>query len=194
MNGMRYIGRCAISRPGYLGSGVRLKRAVAQFGKQNFISVKLQHCQTIAELKRAEVHWMSLFKAWARPNEFYNISQSQGGMSHGDHHTEKTKRLISARCKGKRLTLVQRKRLAKASRGRVPFNKGKRFDKMSPEYAKIYLAKKKTAHLTLDLKKQVIEEAKKGVPFIDLSAKYGRRINSAIIQLYAKKIQKEAST
>lgn len=76
VNNKRYIGRKTSSiflGEKYLGSGLHVKRAVQEYGKENFTVQLLEECGTVEELIEREAFWIKYFNAVESEN-FYNHS------------------------------------------------------------------------------------------------------------------------
>lgn len=63
INGKIYVGKDAHNRPTYLGSGIILRRAIAKYGKENFIKEIIDRCQTLDELSKREIFWIKQLKS-----------------------------------------------------------------------------------------------------------------------------------
>ena len=155
INGKKYIGRCSNRyawHAGYLGSGKWLKMAIEKYGEDNFERTVLEEIHgDLHEAVVAEETWIAYYNA-KHDRSFYNLSENGGGFDKGDTHSEETKQLISERtseamkAKGREF-YANRKQ---SGTGRVPSNKGKKFDKNSEEYRKQYANQKafKPRHLS----------------------------------------------
>jgi group I intron endonuclease len=145
INGKKYVGRCAYNEKTshrgrhYLGSGTFLKMAIAKYGKENFkreILERLPNDGTKHDLRECEYKWIKILDAPNDPS-FYNISWNNGGFGKGDIMSEAQKKKISKVMKEKvyknGLPPEWKKNVAKAAKGRIPWNKGKTF---SPEEKK----------------------------------------------------------
>lgn len=123
INGMKYIGKhYGELDDNYLGSGILLKQAIIEYGKENFIKEILYISQNENENSRKEIEYIALYNATSNPL-FYNIhvgghggnttagyteeekqalkkklseirSGENNGM-YGKHHTEQTKNFLS---------------------------------------------------------------------------------------------------
>ena len=82
INGKKYIGQDSNDNSLYLGSSIRLKRAIKKHGKEFFIKEILQNnCVSKRELDEAERYWIDYFGA-VRSDLFYNLADGgSGGMS-----------------------------------------------------------------------------------------------------------------
>ncbi len=99
-----YIGKYQGSRPGYLGSGVALTRAIKKYGKENFKRDVLAVCEENEELKELEKIFIKETNAINDPMS-YNIAV--GG--HGGHTWYPAVRSIE-HCKKISDSLVGKKR------------------------------------------------------------------------------------
>ena len=132
LNGMRYVGQKKINHAfnSYMGSGVRLTRAIKKYGKENFRRTIISFAYSPDELNQQEVEAIRFFNA-AESDDYYNIEL--GGMKYP--LSEHTKQLISKNhadmrgkkspCYGKKLSEEQRRMISERQKGRVPSNKGK---------------------------------------------------------------------
>lgn len=95
VNGIKYIGRRKCQSPEsdeqYLGSNRQLRRAIREYGRENFSKVILQACDTEKELHEAEDYWFKHYDVSKKNPEFYN--QMAGGppgfRSGKNHHMQK---------------------------------------------------------------------------------------------------------
>lgn len=186
VNGKKYVGRDANDRNWYLGSGVFLRQAIKKYGAENFKKEVLEVCESKLHMIEREKWWIKHLNAVNDPN-FYNMSYKSGGMGIGDKHKETTKQKISSSCKGLKLTIEQRQKLAIAAKGRTPHNKGKIFDKNSEEFKLRYLNRKVRPKLSTDEMKQAISmiELEKA-SFTEVSLKFGRCIKQNQINAYKR--------
>lgn len=72
VNGKIYVGKNENDDPEYLGSGAKLKAAIAEFGKQNFIKEILEVCNNSQDLCQREVFWIENLQS-KNPDIGYNI-------------------------------------------------------------------------------------------------------------------------
>ena len=130
--------------------------------------------------------WIKHLNAVEDPN-FYNMSYKSGGMGIGDTHKESTKKKISSKCKGLKLTADQREKLAIAAKGRTPHNKGRIFDRESIEYKKQYVGRKKKPRLTQEEMKEAINMVEQDkASFTEVSLKFGRCIKQNQVNAYKR--------
>jgi hypothetical protein len=79
INGKVYVGVHYTSKnDGYLGSGIKLLRAVNKYGSDNFERITLERCNNRNALKR-EVFWIKKLDA-LNPNSGYNLSGDGTGI------------------------------------------------------------------------------------------------------------------
>lgn len=165
INGKRYIGRCSNRyawNAGYLGSGKWLKMAVEKYGEENFERTILQEIHgDLHEAVDAEEAWIAHYDA-KNSKEFYNLSENGGGFDKGDTHTDETRKRISERTSEAMKALGREfyRNRNQSGTGRAPANKGKKFDKNSEEYKRIY-GNRKTSRpkvTTHQQKDQILKE------------------------------------
>jgi hypothetical protein len=100
---IKYIGKDKNNNPKYLGSGTDLKKAIKEYGRDNFKKIILEYCSNIEELIQKERYWLQFYNVENNPN-FYNktnkpfgnsgcneetknkISKSKLGKPNGDEH------------------------------------------------------------------------------------------------------------
>lgn len=81
VNGKIYIGQKKSSTylgVDYLGSGVRLKRAVRKYGKTNFSTSLIEECSDKSQMDEREKYYISYFDS-TNPDIGYNISEGGTG-------------------------------------------------------------------------------------------------------------------
>ena len=76
VNHKKYIGRhkSELFDTWYVGSGVRLRKAVEKYGKSNFVTTILCECDSEEELNSKEIEFIDKYNAVTDEN-FYNISK-----------------------------------------------------------------------------------------------------------------------
>ena len=105
LNGMMYIGKHKTSNidDGYMGSGIIISRAVRKHGKNNFRKEWLMFCEDEEEMNYMERVYVD--QTWVDRSDTYNmtlggVGGAPKGRNKGMHHTEETKKKISAASKG----------------------------------------------------------------------------------------------
>ena len=82
IDGMKYIGKKNYDNRGiwkkYLGSGIRLRRAIKKYGRESFIRIILDEAESPDELNYIERNWIDMFEACDN-REFYNIAAGGDG-------------------------------------------------------------------------------------------------------------------
>ena len=63
VNSMKYIVQDSKNDPNYLGSGKDFKKALREFGKENFQKEILQYCINQEDLNEYEIYWVDYFNA-----------------------------------------------------------------------------------------------------------------------------------
>ena len=94
---IKYIGKDTQNNPKYLGSGTDLKKAIKEYGRDNFKKIILEHCSNIEELIQKESYWLQKYDVENNPN-FYNKTNKPFGNS---GLSEETKNKISKSKLGK---------------------------------------------------------------------------------------------
>lgn len=96
LNGKKYIGQHkAITFDNkYIGSGIYLSKAIAKYGRTNFICEILESCDTKDELDEKEIYWIGKFNAVESEN-FYNISIGGTGGDLGYSANQKRSKTIT---------------------------------------------------------------------------------------------------
>lgn len=96
INGKFYVGKDERNKPDYLGSGVKLNRAIKKYGRENFIKEVIEVCSTKEELNEREKYWIKETKAQELG---YNIADGGSG---GNTYTEETKQRVSELFRGRK--------------------------------------------------------------------------------------------
>ena len=99
INGKIYVGKYTGTKSTYLGSGLYFKRALAKYGRENFIRETLEYCSTLKELNEREVYWIERTKA-RDLSRGYNLAEGGEHWMLGVKHTDETKRKIGLKSKG----------------------------------------------------------------------------------------------
>ena len=113
INGKKYIGKDVNNNPNYLGSGVYIKQAVKEHGKENFEKTILEYCKNKKELALKEEYWLKKFDA-ENNIDFYNKTNKAFGNS---GHTKESKQKISLSKKGWRPTDEQKLKMSENRKG-----------------------------------------------------------------------------
>lgn len=90
VDGMRYIGKKCTSCKNwkhYLGSGIRLKRAISKYGRDKFCRYIVDTASSIDELNQKEMQWIEMFNA-TKNERFYNIASGGDGGNVRSGYTE----------------------------------------------------------------------------------------------------------
>ena len=87
LNNKIYIGQSVYNNDNYYGSGIKLKRAILKYGKENFKKEIIEECE-LEKLNEKEIFWIDFYKS----DQFgYNISKgSQYGWMKGLKHRKDT--------------------------------------------------------------------------------------------------------
>lgn len=78
INGKIYIGQSSKTDPLYYGSGPIIIKSIKKYGKDNFIRIILEECETKEESNIREIFWIKYFNSTNR-NIGYNISNGGNG-------------------------------------------------------------------------------------------------------------------
>lgn len=131
-NGKLCVSQTATASSTYLGSSIKLKRAIKKMGKRNFFRVNVYECLTQAAADFKEKFWIKYFNSTNRKNG-YNISpggkrglgrhsdatkRKIGLKSIGRKHTEEFKQQISELFKGKQLSDEHKQKLSAINMGK----------------------------------------------------------------------------
>jgi group I intron endonuclease len=90
LTGKIYVGKDCSGNPGYLGSGVWIKRAVRKYGKNVFRKDTLEVCDA-SNICEREIYWIKKLDA-RNPKVGYNIAVGGDGGQLGAKVSEKTRR------------------------------------------------------------------------------------------------------
>lgn len=101
VNGMRYLGQKAFNQgwETYLGSGRAFKKALKDYGRENFKRDIILVCYSDEELNQKEYE-LSVFFDVVESDDWYNLVLG-GGTSRGWHPSEETKRKIGDAAKAR---------------------------------------------------------------------------------------------
>jgi group I intron endonuclease len=139
INGNRYIGQHKSKNwdNNYIGSGIRLKRAINKYGSENFTCFPLSWAWDKGELNKLEIDYIAHYK----PE--YNISIGGTGGNLG----EKVSKILSEKCKGEKNGMYGKKHTTETklkmmeARKNIKGEKAPMFGKHQSEETKIKLSK-----------------------------------------------------
>jgi len=129
IDGKFYVGKDEKNNPQYLGSGLRLNRAIKKYGIQNFKKEILEFCLDKKMLSEREKFWIKNLDAIKKG---YNIALGGAG---GDTYSENPN-LVSIKEKfkggnnpfyGKTHSADSRIKISEGNLGREAWNKGKKY-------------------------------------------------------------------
>lgn len=119
------------NNPDYYGSGYYFLKAIKKYGKENFqkfIVEILPLNATIKDLRDQEKWWLKHFNCKFDSN-YYNVSDTNGGMGKGDKHKPQAIEKLKQKSKEQFANLdfmkIFRDKVAIPGFGREPWNKGK---------------------------------------------------------------------
>jgi len=145
VNGKIYVGKDSCFKDGYLGSGKAILRAIAKYGRDNFVREEIDKGFRGQELNNKEKFWIRILKS-QNPDVGYNIADGGGcgfltevhkkriGDSNrgkkrsdelrkyfsesriGTHRTPETKEKIRQANIGKKLSIEHRRKIGEARR------------------------------------------------------------------------------
>ena len=146
INNKIYVGYDTKNNPDYFGSGKYYRRAEKKHGKENFRKAVIDSSDDFDELCAKEIFWINFYDA-RNPIIGYNIAPGGEGVKgtrseetrrrmsasqmgnkgargrKGTHHSEESKKKISASNTGKIKSDEHKKKLSNALKGRIPWNK-----------------------------------------------------------------------
>ena len=83
VNNKRYIGKDKHNNPNYFGSGRLINKAIKKYGKNKFIKIILEYCESEKHMSDRERHWIRITDA-QYSDLYYNIGEGGNG---GDNIT-----------------------------------------------------------------------------------------------------------
>jgi group I intron endonuclease len=121
INGKKYVGSSRKSQidENYYGSGKLIKNALKKYGKENFTRDILW--QGEGNARDVESYWLEYFDASSNPM-FYNMTNDARG---GDLHKEDTKRTVSEKLTGRKLSKEICMKISQKKKGSTTSKKGK---------------------------------------------------------------------
>lgn len=131
LNNKVYIGKHQTNNlnDGYLGSGKYLELAIKKYGKENFEKSILYIFENELDMNNKEKEIVT--KDFISSNKNYNAMTGGEGGAHFKKHSEETKRKISEKLKGTKLTQEAKNKISEANKKRrlSPETKKKLSDK-----------------------------------------------------------------
>lgn len=88
VNNKRYIGKDKHNNPNYFGSGRLINKAIKKYGKDKFIKIILEYCESEEHMSDRERYWINITNAQTS-KQYYNIGE--GGIG-GDNITHNPNR------------------------------------------------------------------------------------------------------
>jgi hypothetical protein len=88
VNNKRYIGKDKHNNPNYFGSGKLINKAIEKYGKDKFIKVILEYCNSEEHMCERERYWIQITNA-QHSDLYYNIGEGGNG---GDNITHNPNR------------------------------------------------------------------------------------------------------
>ncbi len=126
INGHGYVGFHAtnkeFNKDEYFGSGILLNNKILEYGKENFIMVKIEDIKS-EEWQEKEIYWIKKMGTHVSLGHGYNLTWGGDGIL-GYKHTQKTKLKLK-----KPKSEEHKIKISKTLTGRVGTNKNKKFDK-----------------------------------------------------------------
>lgn len=121
LNGKIYIGKHQTKNPNdnYIGSGVALKKAIKKYGSKNFKKEVLFIFNTAHEMNVKEKEIVN--EAFIKNEMTYNLGIGGEGGSHfkDKKHSIETKKVLSEKIKGKKLSLEARQKISNSNSNRT---------------------------------------------------------------------------
>lgn len=118
LTGQYYIGKHSQNSDnfdGYFGSGIRLRRSIAKYGKENFVRETLGEYHNEEQAYIAEI--FILGTSWKTDPLCYNMSAGGLGLGKGFKMTEETKHKMKYRRPGYKHSEETRKKISQAQVG-----------------------------------------------------------------------------
>ena len=129
IDGKVYVGQTILNDPHYLGSGIRIKKAIKKYGVDNFTREILCECSTQEELNEQEIFWIKELDTQNKEIG-YNIHKG------GNRYTPKdgtTAEKISNTLTGRTLSEETRKKMSESRTGEGHFTQKSDWNGWSPE-------------------------------------------------------------
>ena len=136
-----------------------LHRALRRYGKENFSLETLHVCASKEEMDFAEIFYINLLNTKAPLG--YNLTDGGEGRQ-GYHLSEESKKKISEKNSGKKMSLAQRIQISKRHKG---IKLGPRSEAVKEKISKAHLGKKPTEETRR--RQSLAKLGKKRAPFTD---------------------------
>lgn len=108
---------------GYLGSGLRLRRAIGKYGRENFVVTSRIHYHSLKEAYLAEKRFVT--REFLKEEYSYNLKA--GGIGGCGEHSEATRNKIREANTGKVFTQQRRENISKSLKGKFEGDKNPMF-------------------------------------------------------------------
>jgi group I intron endonuclease len=118
INGKIYIGRDSKDNSSYIGSGCQFKKAIKQFGKENFKKEIIERCANYDTLCKREEYWIEFFNATNTEIGYNRAKKTGKNFMFGLRQTDEHKRKISLANTGKINSKEHRKKISLATKGK----------------------------------------------------------------------------
>jgi len=131
INGLIYVGQNKNGNKTYLGSGDKIRAAIAKYGRKNFKKEIIEECCDLKTLNEREIYWIAKLKSTDR-SIGYNIDQ--GGSNNprigesngmfGRKHSPETLEKIRLKAIGRNHSKSSRLKMSEQRKGKTTWNKG----------------------------------------------------------------------
>lgn len=153
INGMKYIGQKTFNKghKTYLGSGIRLTRAIKKYGRENFSRDIIELCSSREDLNEREKYWISYYDALNDEN-YYNLCIGGFGTS-GHRISEETRHKM----RNKVISDESRLKMSESAKNRKPMSEETR-----KKLSKSHKNQVNKPHYHSEETKKKLSELKKG--------------------------------
>lgn len=166
INNMIYIGQHKSTRfsKSYKGSGVLIKRALKEHGRENFKVELLEWCNSFEELNEREKYWEQYY---GLPNFDIGYNITKGGQTNFFNeckHKESTKQIMSEKKLGIKFSEERCRKISEGKKGipQTPEAGLKRSKTLKEKYAKEGRVSNHKGHPLSEESKKKMSEAAKG--------------------------------